>query len=374
MNSHKILKSLVEYRIGILLFLFLSMGLWIHSSEQEAKVYPRLPAPLRWEPTDTIWNLGLASTCDIGPEEPEIHQFIAFNPAPVPNFRRKEYEKLRPGDVVWMRSLFVPIFNQEMLPEIKVPIVVLIVDGDDSFPSRFVNRMDVDKFIQNDKIIHIFAQNCDYNGPTKKVSHMPIGIDFHSVYLNKGGFWGMPQISPRQQESVMKEILKSSPPTGERILKAFVDFQHKDTMRSGDQQMYIRFGEDRTSIFNRLLPTNLIDHGPKLPRHDLWRTKGKYAFSISPHGNGLDCHRTWEDLYLGCIVIVKTSPLDPMYEGLPVVIVKDWDEVTKENMEKWLKQYGDASTNPAYREKLTMAYWRNKIDQAAKPYKDKKKV
>ena len=42
----------------------------------------------------------------------------------------------------------------------------------------------------------------------------------------------------------------------------------------------------------------------------------------------------------------KTSPLDALYEGLPVVIVNDWSEVTQENMDKWLFEYGDAFTNP----------------------------
>ena len=101
----------------------------------------------------------------------------------------------------------------------------------------------------------------------------------------------------------------------------------------------------------------------QLPRNQLWRAKGEYAFSISPRGNGLDCHRTWEDLVLGCIVLLKTSSLDPLYEGLPVVIVKNWSEITEENLALWLEEYGDAFTNPSYREKLTRAYWINKIKE-----------
>jgi hypothetical protein len=59
-------------------------------------------------------------------------------------------------------------------------------------------------------------------------------------------------------------------------------------------------------------------------------------FVVSPHGNGLDCHRTWEALYLGVIPIVKTSSLDQLYEDLPVLIVDDWSDVTREFLEtKW---------------------------------------
>ena len=40
---------------------------------------------------------------------------------------------------------------------------------------------------------------------------------------------------------------------------------------------------------------------------------------------------------LGCIAIVKTSVLDPLYEDLPVWIVQDWKEVTRDNMQKLVK-------------------------------------
>ena len=34
------------------------------------------------------------------------------------------------------------------------------------------------------------------------------------------------------------------------------------------------------------------------------------------------------------------STLDPIYEGLPVVIVNDWSEITtEENMDKWINLF-----------------------------------
>lgn len=122
-------------------------------------------------------------------------------------------------------------------------------------------------------------------------------------------------------------------------------------------------------IFHRLLTKGVIDYSSWMSRSSLWKTKGQYAFSISPHGNGLDCHRTWEDLILGCIVIVKTSPLDSLYEGLPVVIVRDWEEINEENLNIWFEQYKDAFTNPVYRSKLTHNYWLDQIRTAAQPHK-----
>jgi hypothetical protein len=87
----------------------------------------------------------------------------------------------------------------------------------------------------------------------------------------------------------------------------------------------------------------------------------QYTFVISPHGNGLDCHRTWEALVLGCIPIVKSSGLDPLFEGLPVWIVSQWDEVTRESMDYIVNTFRTKSFNY---EKLKLSYWQNLLRTA----------
>ena len=171
--------------------------------------------------------------------------------------------------------------------------------------------------------------------------------------------------SPKEQETFLLQHFQKALPTSQRKCRVFADFQHSDTMH-GDFQRYLQLGEDRKAIFQKIILSGVVDYGPWMPRGQLWQTKLQYAFSISPHGNGLDCHRTWEDLALGCIVIVKSSPLNSLYEGLPVVIIEDWDEIHEANLQKWLAQYGDVSTNAKYREKLTNQYWIEKIRNTAK--------
>ncbi|HJX83225.1 MAG TPA: hypothetical protein VJ723_02640, partial [Candidatus Angelobacter sp.] len=74
----------------------------------------------------------------------------------------------------------------------------------------------------------------------------------------------------------------------------------------------------------------------------------------SPHGLGLDCHRTWEALALGHIVLVPASSVDSLYGGLPVVSLQNWNEVTSSNLNKWLLQsQGICGTH----EKLKSDYW-----------------
>lgn len=319
--------------------------------------------PSHWEHSSYIWNFDLISRADKG---------IINNPktyfAHEPTFDPSLYSDIKKGDIVWVKCRFIPDFCNKILPSLDQPIVLLIADGDESFPSECGDPECINQLIDNPFIAHIFAQNNDYTGPSKKISSIPIGIDLHTVaYKSIHGGWG--QIgSPTAQEQELNTLLSGLKPTHKRKKKAFVDFQLSDTMH-GDMHRYQKCGEDRTSIFRRLQLTGVIEWGSWMPRRTLWETKGQYAFSVSPHGNGLDCHRTWEDLLLGCIVILKTSVLDVLYEGLPVVIINDWSEITEENMALWLSRYGDASANPHYREKLTSAYWYAPIETISKALK-----
>ena len=59
-----------------------------------------------------------------------------------------------------------------------------------------------------------------------------------------------------------------------------------------------------------------------------------YKFVLSPPGNGPDAHRTWEALMMGCVPVVLKGPLDELYEGLPVLMLDSWDELTPTVLEQ----------------------------------------
>lgn len=49
-------------------------------------------------------------------------------------------------------------------------------------------------------------------------------------------------------------------------------------------------------------------------------------FVLSPQGNGLDCHRTWEALYCGAVPVITKGTLPPdLVESLPILEVQSWD-------------------------------------------------
>ena len=311
--------------------------------------------PIHAGPKYFVWNLGFCSTADVLPKViPYNIDMGVFEERLV--YDKKHYLKhIKDGSLVWVQADHLVKFINEVVPKIKGSIFLISGGSDATFPNDYPNDQDVIDAINSGKIIHLFLQNCAYKH--KRVSQIPIGMDLHTSCYWPERHGGKRWLTPKKQLEQLNRILTTLKPTSERKIQAVCDFAFNDSMH-GIYNRFKEFGEDRKSIWKSLESKEFVTHLSKhVPRTQLWQMKGQCAFDISPPGNGLDCHRTWESLMLGCIVIVKDSFLNPLYEGLPIVIVKSWDEITDENLQKWHKQYGDAFTNPEYREKLMLNYW-----------------
>ena len=74
-----------------------------------------------------------------------------------------------------------------------------------------------------------------------------------------------------------------------------------------------------------LAETGLELDPPRAFADHLARLASSY-FCISPRGNGIDTHRTWEALYLGTVPVVTRSVLTDQHPHLPWVVLDDWSE------------------------------------------------
>lgn len=258
-----------------------------------------------------------------------------------------QWKNLTPGSVVYVCTDALRDFL-DVLDKISCPIILVTGDSDLDVPVQvFASHDDFLAFIDNPKIMHWFSQNLVLSHP--KLSPIPIGIYYHAMPIGDSG-WEQPKDSPIEQEKLLISILQSSLPFSKRLIKAHANFHFL---------MTTKYGADRVRA-KQLIAPDLVDYeSQRVDRETTWRNQSKYAFVISPHGNGLDCHRTWEALCLGCIPIVRTSPLDTLYEGLPVYIVQDWSDVTEENLRKVLVDFSNRKFDL---NRLTLKYWMDKIN------------
>jgi hypothetical protein len=86
-----------------------------------------------------------------------------------------------------------------------------------------------------------------------------------------------------------------------------------------------------------------------------------HPFVISPQGNGIDCHRTWEALYMGSIPIVKRSVLTEFFSDLPMLIVEDWSILTEELLSI---VYDEIKSRTYDYSKMTLSFWEKEIKLA----------
>jgi hypothetical protein len=81
----------------------------------------------------------------------------------------------------------------------------------------------------------------------------------------------------------------------------------------------------------------------------------QHKFILSPKGNGLDCHRTWEILKLKRIPILKREgQLEKLYKNIPILFVDNWYDLDNINLNELYKSYD--FMNQDY---LTKKFWCN---------------
>jgi hypothetical protein len=323
---------------------------------------------------ELVWNKGIAALCDrrFPDEFPDGKGYL-----PVPAHAGALWSSRLPddliadpsaagkignGDLVWVRLSWLKSFVRQVLPLVKADFVLVTADSDSCVPSELGSQARA--VIDCSKIVHWYAQNYDGSVPAERISPIPIGIDFHMV--SEKAIWGEEVSSPPEQERVLVSIGKSLSPLQARRKRVYVDFGWKRGF--GLYRLFhplegTRFRENRRQLAGKLRRNELVHVQPEpLPRREMWRRRGQYAFVLSPHGNGLDCHRTWEALALGHIVLVPSSSLDSLYSDLPVVPLKSWSEITPENLENWLSMH---SNGGAHHEKLRSSYWVNEMRSRA---------
>jgi len=316
---------------------------------------------------ELVWNKGIAALCDrrIPDEFPDCRNY-----SPVPPFagamsssklpddlitNLQPYSDIRDGELVWVRISWLKSFIKQVLPLVNARIVLVTGDSDSCMPSEL--GADARVLLESPKIAHWYTQNYDGSVASEKISPIPIGMDFHM--LNEGNIWGESARSLEKQEAALKSVAAQLSPREERIQKVYVDFAWQWSFGIRHYRRYHPMVGGRWETRRRTAKKlkeheDVVSQAHPLPRTEMWRARGEYAFVVSPHGIGLDCHRTWEALALGHIVLVSASSLDSLYDGLPVVALNDWNEITSDNLKQWLLRF---QGNHGIHEKLKSRYW-----------------
>ena len=279
-----------------------------------------------------VSSYGIMASCEIYSTSPQssIKDLFGY-----------DFSKVFDGCLIYICNSAIPKFMKK-INDINCKFILVSGDADETINDDYIMLLD------NPKIIHWYSQNCIIKHP--KITQIPIGLDYHTIHFNKNHAWGE-NSTPSEQEIFLKNIKNTSKPFWKRQIKCYANF-HFSIVGA-------LYGYDRSDSLREINKDLVYYEEKKINRNETWKAQVLYAFVISPHGNGLDCHRTWEALCLGCIPIVKTSKLNPLYDNLPVLIVQSWSDIT----EKLLSDTIDLFKNTQFNyDKLLLKYWINKIN------------
>ena len=255
-------------------------------------------------------------------------------------------DNLKDYDVVHICCwLSITIFITKYAPTITKKIIIVSNDSDFDSPifekpvgkGDEIAKEEILNFINSPFCVHWFTQNCTLFHP--KVSAIPIGMDYHTFNY----------VCPSQrQELILTQIKSNAQHWDKRLIKCYGNFHF-----AMDNKYYTH---ERYDCFNHV-PKSVCIYEPKRINLDAtWINQTKCAFVLCPAGGGLDCHRTWEALILGCIPIVKrfNIPLENVYDDLPVLMVDDWEDVTLDLMLETIAIFNSRQFNY---DKLMLKYW-----------------
>jgi GR25 family glycosyltransferase involved in LPS biosynthesis len=292
-----------------------------------------------------VSSRGILKSCDVIPS----NITSSIKNAPI------DISAIKDGSTVYVHGSGIPDFVGK-LDSIKAKFILVSGDCDEDIPDAvFPSVPDFERFIASDKIIHWFSQNAVRKHD--KLTIIPIGLDYHSI-SKSSAFFGE-QMLVSDQEKELMSVKNSAKPFSERVNK-YVCYSNFHLNNSDSE---------RINAVNKI-PKDLVFYEPsQITRTETWKNQATYSFVLSPRGVGYDCHRTWEALCLGCIPIVKESPINSVYDDLPVLIINDWSDLTKELLENTIKSFSQKTFSY---DKLKLQYWM-KLINSKKPIAGGKK-
>ena len=294
-----------------------------------------------------LWSKGVARLCDYsGP----------------PGYWARPTESIQPTDliaeaysdacnVVWVRlgtrsrdgeQVDLDAFARQALPRIRRPFVLLTTDGDATVPSELCPDT-VTRLLSSAHLRAWYTQNCDVRRHPV-IRPFPIGLSLHNSRI-----FG----SPRKSAEELRLLAFAARPAHERPLSVYSDISV--SLASEERRQADGLFRDVSHVRSQRL---------RVSQHTTWQRYSQSRFVLSLKGNGIDAHRTWEALYLGGIVITLRSTLDPLYEGLPVVLADRLEDIADpRNLVRWSEQYLPLTVREEVWGKLDARRWMDKLRQ-----------
>lgn len=206
--------------------------------------------------------------------------------------------RIAPGSLVYLSPRAdQDFFFRELYPRIRSPIFLMTGGTGHPNPGRHGRHLEDRTPGGQPKILRWVCENVDR--PDPRLIPIPIGI--RALF-----------------ERVLPALQREAEQIGRKDKLVCANFDPATAV-------------DREAMVGLLSGADWVDRIPYQPRRTfaVHRQILEYEFAFCPPGKGVDTYRCWEYLYTGVIPIMKRSGIDPLFDGLPVLLVDAWEEVSE---------------------------------------------
>lgn len=210
---------------------------------------------------------------------------------------------------------------KNVLPLMRKPFTLITGDEDNNCPN---GMREFKTLLDSPLLKYWYGQNYDgYKHP--KMRAIPIGFDLHSNFTDPLG-----SSIEKKLESLIFYRKKGLKVENKKTLILI------PPMGKSNYRKHIRKQLELPGCVGIRNSSKRVD--TKMPITEMFDEYSQAKFVISPQGHGIDTHRAWEVLWNGAVPIVRNFPgLALLYEGLPFLVVRDYQVVCKEGFleNKW---------------------------------------
>jgi len=183
-----------------------------------------------------------------------------------------------------------------ILPRIKNSFTLISHNEDTNIEDSYL------PLLEHPKLLFWHAQNVLFHHP--KLGSLPIGI--------ANTMW------PHGNQTILKNVLTRLPAKNKLV---YFNFSIGTNAR------------ERTPCYEKLK-----EKLPWIPSTDFQtylETLSTHKYAISPPGNGIDCHRIWECIYLGVIPILLRSVFtEKLNAKFPCILLDRWEDLHLDTLEQ----------------------------------------
>ncbi|MGR8933737.1 MAG: hypothetical protein ACU837_05015, partial [Gammaproteobacteria bacterium] len=203
---------------------------------------------------------------------------------------------------IFVRTDLLNVFFRHVLPTIHRPVALYL--GNAEIPLSACG-VEINKLVRHPLIHHVFAENKDLD--IDSVTAMPLGMHPREML---------------QANSVLdlRQIADNVNPD-QKIEKVFGAWNKKKSLANSrnDREMAQQYLCGHSEF---------CDYADFLPLQEFWQTMSEYRFMFAPCSHVHDSAKIFEALIVKTIPIIMAGPYTQAYQGLPVAVIQDLNEIT----------------------------------------------